>query len=244
MEILNDRAFVEIHMLQTIDGKAIGNFWEKSDVKKGVKEYNNLYSKLNAQGIALGRNTMAGHSDEILDLSKYKNKEKLEHKDFIVPLKNGIKYYFISYDKNGTLGFKSNIVNTASWAKDGTEILGQMIEVLSENVSNEYLHYCQEKGISYIFTGKDKIDIKTSLIKLKKLFGINKILLQGGPKLCGTFINDDLIDSISLVILPCTSTGEVTLFNPSIYKEFKLIELKELSNGNVWLYYIKKKSNS
>ena len=240
IEKLDDRAYVEIHMLQTIDGKAIGDFWEKPDVKEGIREYNNLYTKLNGQGIALGRVTMSGHSNEVPDLSKYNNKEILKHKDFIVPLKDGIKYYFISYDKNGTLGFKSNVVNTADWGKDGTEIYGQMIEVLSENVSNEYLQYCQEKGISYIFTGKDKIDIKTSLIKLKKLFGINKLLLQGGPKLCGSFIKDDLVDEISLIILPCTSTGDATLFNPSAYKEFKLIEIKELSNSNIWLHYIKK----
>ena len=70
---------------------------------------------------------MKGHSDEIPDLTKYKNKDKIEHKDFVVPLKEGVKYYFISYDTKGTLGFKSNVVNTAEWAKDGTVIYGQMI---------------------------------------------------------------------------------------------------------------------
>jgi len=240
MDVLNERSFVEVHMLQTIDGKSIGDFWSKSDVMEGIKEYNNLYSLLNHQGIALGRVTMLGHSDEVPDLSKYKNKEQLVHKDFIVPLEKGIKYYFISYDTKGTLGFKSKIVNTASWANNGTEIYGQIIEVLTEKVSNEYLHYCKERGISYIFSGENTIDIKTSLIKLKKLFGINKILLQGGPKICGAFINDDLIDAISLIILPCTSNGDITLFNPSIYKEFKLMELKELKSSNIWIRYKKK----
>ena len=102
------------------------------------------------------------------------------------------------------------------------------------------MHYCQEKGISYIFTGKNKIDIKTSLIKLKKLFGIDKMLLQGGPRICGAFIDVDLIDAISLVILPCTSTGDDTLFMPSKSKELKIIEFKELSSSNFWLHYIKK----
>ena len=95
--------------------------------------------------------------------------------------------------------------------------------------------------ISYIFAGKDKIDIKTSLIKLKKLFGINKMCLQGGPTIDGAFINDDLIDAISIIISPCTSAGGDTLFKPSKYVEFKLVEFKELSNSNIWLHYVKKK---
>ena len=119
-------------------------------------------------------------------------------------------------------------------------MLCQIIEVITDKVSNEYLHYCRERGISYIFCGKDKINIEISLQKLKKLFNINKMLLQGGPKLDGAFIKDDLVDGISIIISPCTSVGGDTLFNPSIYKEFKLVEFKELSNSNIWLRYIKK----
>ena len=112
--------------------------------------------------------------------------------------------------------------------------------IITDQVSNEYLHYCREKGISYIFCGKEKIDIKLSLQKLKKLFKIDKILLQGGPKLDGAFIKDDLIDGISIIISPLTSEGGDTLFNPSKYTEFKLIEFKQLSNSNMWLRYVKK----
>ena len=39
-EILQDRTYVEIHMMQTIDGKATGNFWRKPDVWQGIKDYN------------------------------------------------------------------------------------------------------------------------------------------------------------------------------------------------------------
>ncbi len=95
--------------------------------------------------------------------------------------------------------------------------------------------------ISYIFAGKDKVNVKTSLVKLKKLFGIDKMVLQGGPTLDGAFITNDLIDAISIIICPCTANGGVTLFTPSKYVEFKLIEFRELSNSNIWLHYIKKK---
>ena len=239
-EILEDRAYVEIHMMQTIDGKATGNFWRKSDVYHGIKDYFKLIPNLNCQGFALGRVSMEGNSDEKPNLSKYKNKEKLKREDFIVPLEKGAKYYLASYDSKGTLGFKNNVININEWLNDGSIFLCQIIEVITNQVSNEYLHYCREKGISYIFCGKEKIDIKLSLQKLKKLFKIDKILLQGGPKLDGAFIKDDLIDGISIIISPLTSEGGDTLFNPSKYTEFKLIEFKQLSNSNMWLRYVKK----
>ena len=239
-EILEDRAYVEIHMMQTIDGKATGNFWRKSDVYHGIKDYFKLIPNLNCQGFALGRVSMEGNSDEKPNLSKYKDKEKLKHEDFIVPLEKGAKYYLASYDSKGTLGFKNNVININEWLNDGSIFLCQIIEVITDQVSNEYLHYCREKGISYIFCGKEKIDIKLSLQKLKKLFKIDKILLQGGPKLDGAFIQDDLIDGISIIIAPCISEGGDTLFNPSKYAEFKLVEFKQLSNSNMWLRYVKK----
>ena len=240
LEILPDRTYVEIHMMQTIDGKATGNFWRNTDVWAGIKDYHKLIPDLHTQAFCLGRISMKDSSNEIQDLTKYKSKAKLSHDDYVVPLEKGAKYYFAAYDSKGTLGFKNNVMNTTEWLKDGSEILCQIIEVITEQVSNEYLYYCREKGISYIFCGKDKIDIKTSLQKLKKLFNIDKMLLQGGPKLDGGFINDDLIDGISIIISPCTSVGGDTLFNPSKYKEIKLIEFKELSNSNIWLRYIKK----
>ena len=239
-EILEDRAYVEIHMMQTIDGKATGNFWRKSDVYHGIKDYFKLIPNLNCQGFALGRVSMEGNSDEKPNLSKYKDKEKLKHEDFIVPLEKGAKYYLASYDSKGTLGFKNNVININEWLNDGSIFLCQIIEVITDQVSNEYLLYCRDKGISYIFCGKEKIDIKLSLQKLKKLFKIDKILLQGGPKLDGAFIQDDLIDGISIIISPLTSEGGDTLFNPSKYTEFKLIEFKQLSNSNMWLRYVKK----
>ena len=168
-EILEDRTYVEIHMMQTIDGKTTGDFWEKPGVFEGVKEWFNLTPQLKPQALALGRTSMVeNYCGEALDLSKYKNKEKIEHKDFVIPLEKDIKYYFVAYDSKGTINYTSNILNPREWIKDGSKMPCQIIEVVSDNVCNEYLHYCQEKKISYIFAGKDRIDIKERLIKLKK----------------------------------------------------------------------------
>ena len=40
--ILEDRTYVEIHMMQTIDGKTTGDFLEKPWVFEGVKDWFNI----------------------------------------------------------------------------------------------------------------------------------------------------------------------------------------------------------
>ena len=189
MEYYNDRAYVELNMMQTIDGKATGNFWRKPSVWAGVHDSYKLMDELNPDAFALGRVTMEMYCVPLPDLSKYKNK-KISHKeDFVVPLEKGIEKYFVAYDSKGTLGYKSNIIDTMEWLGDEkNKKLCQVIEVLTEKASDEYLAYCKDKAISYIFAGKKEVNVEVSLQKLKKLFGINKLQLQGGPKFDGSFI--------------------------------------------------------
>ena len=54
----------------------------------------------------------------------------------------------MAYDTKGTLGYKSNAKNIAELAKDGIVMMRQYLEVLSDEVPNEHLHYCQEMRIS------------------------------------------------------------------------------------------------
>lgn len=44
-----------------------------------------------------------------------------------------------------------------------------------------------ENGVSYIFAGKNDIDIKLALNKLYSIFGIKKLLLEGGSVINGAF---------------------------------------------------------
>ena len=240
--LLSDRAYVELHVVQSIDGKAKGNFWTKPkpSVRAGIYDYYSIIDELNPDAFALGRVSMEDNCIPLPDLSKYKGRQISRQEDFVVPLEKDVKKYLVAYDSKGKLGYKSNVINSMEWLGDENQKkLCQIIEVVSECVSDEYLAYCKEMGISYIFAGKKEIDVGISLQKLKKLFGINKLNLQGGPSLDGSFIRNDFIDAISIIITPVTSEGGKTIFNPSKMMEFKLIKNRVLSKGNVWLYYKK-----
>ena len=77
-----------------------------------------------------------------------------------------------------------------------------MITVLTEQVSDDYLAFLQSKGVSYLFGGKTDLDWERVLEKLRKEFGIRKLLLEGGGKINGSFLAANLIDELSVLVAP------------------------------------------
>jgi hypothetical protein len=84
--------------MQSLDGKATGDFFLKPDSCDGMKDYHKLFSELKTQAFWLRRVTMQELNKDKPDLSKYKNKETIEYKDFIVPLSKEDHYYFATYN--------------------------------------------------------------------------------------------------------------------------------------------------
>ena len=76
------------------------------------------------------------------------------------------------------------------------------IMVLSEQVLDSYLAKSRSNGVPYIFAGKDDIDICTAIELLHSIFGISRLLLEGGGMLNGASLQLDFIDEISLIIAP------------------------------------------
>ena len=53
-----------------------------------------------------------------------------------------------------------------------------MVEVLTEQASNDYKAFLRRLGISYLLAGKDTLDYALALEKLKRLFGIQVLMLR------------------------------------------------------------------
>jgi riboflavin biosynthesis pyrimidine reductase len=150
-------------------------------------------------------------------------------------------FYAVSIDPHGKLLWNERAITDVDEGYNGAHI----IEVLTENVSDDFLEHLQEKGVSYLFGGENKLDIARIASKLKELFGIKKLLLEGGGIVNGSFLQAGLIDEISLVIVPeVGSPGETALFETGKYSlatnfpaSFHLTSIKELENGGLWLVY-------
>lgn len=123
-----------------------------------------------------------------------------------------------------------------------------VIEVLSEKVSYEYLAYLRSMNISYIFAGKDYLSMKVVLEKLKNQCHVNKVLLQGGGIVNKGFANEDLIDELSIIVSPVidgeshvpTSFESQTFIHPKMgLSNYHLVKTQILQQSGIWLNYVK-----
>ena len=92
---------------------------------------------------------------------------------------------------------------------------------------------------------KKEISLKAALEKLYDLCSIKKLLLQGGGITNKFFIEEDLIDELSLVVSPVVS-GESN--QPNLFEDCKdylgnVFDLKQsdlLNKSGLYLKYIRK----
>jgi riboflavin biosynthesis pyrimidine reductase len=220
-------------MACSIDGRIVFDNWSDEAPKTKYSElYSERHDSHETQGWILGRVSLEKDFSEGIKPDLIKPGQPIKREPFFGD--KTAKTFAVTFDTKGTLGWNTNKI-------DGDHI----IAVLVENVSDEYLYYLQHKNISYIFAGKQQADLKLAMAQLSELFSIEKIMLEGGGYLNGSFLNEGLIDEISLLLLPIAdgTPNAPTVFevNPRFKKNpSTLLHLKtarQLENGVLWLQY-------
>ena len=74
--------------------------------------------------------------------------------------------------------------------------------MVSEQVPEDYLATLREKGISYIVSGKSSVDLSDAVNQLGEHFGTRTLLLEGGGHINGAFLEANLVDEVSLLVVP------------------------------------------
>ena len=226
------RPYIICHMTTSINGKITEEYLNKA--LDSVAEYYKIHQEFKADAFLCGRLTMASSFTQgyYPDLIKYKGK-KIDRMDFVGEIHD---FYAIAIDFYGRLGWKQNHIVDDDPGYDNAYI----IEVVSENVSDEFLSYLREQRISYIFGGKDKLDLKLVVKKLKELFDIHLLLLEGGRIINGSFLDENLIDELSLVVAPFIESSDDAkdLFRDyNVLQQYALINVKKYDDGTLWLKY-------
>ena len=91
-------------------------------------------------------------------------------------------------------------LGTLLWGNDVEIQFGRpLIMVLSEKTSQEYLEYLQSKGISYITTGAESINLADAVNTLNEQFGIQRLAVVGGGHINGAFLEAGLLDEVSMM---------------------------------------------
>jgi riboflavin biosynthesis pyrimidine reductase len=220
-------------MACSIDGKIIFDNWGGDIPKEKYSElYNMCHDAYNTQGWILGRVSLEKDFSEGIKPELIKPSAPIKREPFVG--NRQAQTFAVAIDTRGKLGWPGN------------EIGGDhLIAVLAEQVSDEYLAYLQRKSISYIFAGVNEVDLKLAMAQLTEIFSIRKIMLEGGGCLNGSFLNDGLIDEISLLLLPIADgmpkTQTVFEVSPSLRKnpaaQLQLIKAEQLDNDVLWLKY-------
>lgn len=230
-----NRPKVICHILSSLDGRIEGGFFALPDTMALAGKYARIRSDYNPDAIINGATTCAEIFADGYIESLTHTEKKFTREDHIVL--TDLNKFAVCIDTQGTLKW---IGNTAQ--RGGTT--HHIVQILTENVSDDYITHLRENNISYLFAGKDKLNIPLALEKLKQKLGVNTALLCGGGAINWSFLQADCIDELSLVIAPAAE-GErntATVFDRSEYfggvpKDFILTEAKRVNPNGVWLKY-------
>jgi riboflavin biosynthesis pyrimidine reductase len=202
---MNDRPYVLCLMMTSVDGKILGEHWGKSPrVKALLKTFEQTHEKLGIGAWIVGRTTMEKDFTDFAKPVLKKGHHELDRADFVAAGAPHAKSFAIAVDGQAKLGWQQ-----ATMQGD------QVITILTEAVPDAYLAHLQDIGVSYVFAGKTAVDLTVALRKLWALFGIEKLMLEGGGHLNGTFLNEGLIDELHQLLLPLAdgTANTSTLFD-------------------------------
>jgi riboflavin biosynthesis pyrimidine reductase len=230
---INDRPYVICLMMTSVDGKILGEKWGDSPEMVTLKnKFEEIHNQIGIKAWIVGRTTMEKDFTDYAKPILKKVDHHIDRSDFVAA--HGAQSFAIALDGKGKLGWES------------AEMEGDhVITILTESVEDAYLAHLKDIGVSYIFAGSDEIELKTALYKLRHLFGIEKLMLEGGARINGSFLNEELIDELYQLLLPIAdgSIETSTLFeiDDAIKKEgatlLKLENVKQIEDDVLWLTY-------
>lgn len=179
------RPYIVCHMLSSVDGKIDGAALE---AVTGRGEYEATGARLEGDAWACGRTTMQQHFAEdepFVSVSNVPAGPRPVH----VARRAGS--YAISVDTLGKLRWQ------------GGDLAGDhLICIVSERAPEDYLAMLRGQGISYIVSGAGAVDLPRAVDLLGEHFGIRRLLLEGGGHINGAFLEADLVDEISVLVVP------------------------------------------
>lgn len=215
------------HMMSSVDGRSLTDGWHldfASDLYESTAE------SFNADGWICGRVTMQeiSHSK---DYPKGMAKQPIPRTDHFAV--RDASQYAISIDPKGLVGWKSN-----------TALKSHVIEVLAESVPDDFLAYLQSINVSYVFGGKEDIDLAHVVETLARELGVKTLIVEGGSHVSGAFVNAGLVDEVSVLILPLVdgrtehpSSFEVAMDAWKKPAYLKLKSVEQVAHDGVWLRY-------
>lgn len=140
--------------------------------------------------------------------------------------------YEVIVDTQGTIAWNDNLSADKP-----------LLVVTSELVSKEYLAYLDARGISWVATGAERVDLARAMELLGQEFGVSRVAVVGGPTINTAFLETGLLDELSILVGPGIDGrgGEKAVFDGRAHGErvvlLTLESVKRYDDGALWLRY-------
>lgn len=219
---------VTVHMMTSVDGRIRTNRWTPFE---GRGAYEEIHALLEGDAWMCGRITMSGYA---MGRAYPETADRLPRTDHIA--RRDAPSYAVALDASGKL----------CWGRAGIDD-DHLVVVLTEAVSDRHLAGLRRDGVSYVFGGRDEIDLGRVLETLHREFEIRRLVVEGGGRINGSFLEAELIDEISLLVAPAIDgrVGGPALFDIDGTADAPLAEGLTLTltasqprdGGVMWLRY-------
>jgi hypothetical protein len=217
-------------MLASLDGRIVVDRWPLS--AEGRRQYELVHASYEPDGWICGRITMEPFAGGVRSGEEVAREHAggARREDFLAP--GGHGSYAFAVDPSGRLAWESSDV-------DGDHV----VAILSERVSDEYLAFLRERGVSYLLAGERDVDLPLALDKIGERFGVRTLLLEGGGRINGGMLRAGLIDEVSLLVAPVADgrTGTATLFdvdgNDAAPRLLALESVEKRADDVLWIRY-------
>jgi riboflavin biosynthesis pyrimidine reductase len=178
-------------MAASVDGRIVVDGWPDAVAAAVRREYEQVHAGYEADGWICGRITMepfagATRSDEEIAREPAGGAPR---EDFVAPGTHDS--VAVAIDPSGRLAWQSNDI-------DGDHV----VAVLSQRVSDDYLAFLRERGVSYLLAGARDVDLRSALEKVGARFGVRTLMLEGGGRINGAMLREGLVDEVSLLVAP------------------------------------------
>jgi riboflavin biosynthesis pyrimidine reductase len=176
-------------MTTSIDGRIVVDGWPLDDEVR--RQYERVHTSYRPEGWICGRVTMEPFAGAVRSDAAVAREYTagVPREDFLAP--GDFDSFAFAIDPSGRLAWESNDI-------DGDHV----VAILSERVSDEYLAFLRERGVSYLLAGARDVDLPLALEKIGERFDVRTLMLEGGGRINGGMLRAGLIDEVSLLIAP------------------------------------------
>lgn len=214
-------------MMTSIDGRIVPHDWPISP--EGRRQYELVHASYDADGWLCGRVTMEPFAKRVRsDAEVAREHGGGARDDFVAPGEH--ESFAFAVDSAGRLAWESSDI-------DGDHV----VALLSARVSDDYLAFLRQRGVSYLIAGAREVDLSRAMEKIGEMFPVRTLMLEGGGKINGSMLAAGLVDEVSVLVAPVVDgrIGEPALFDADRVEPRALVldALERRAGGVVWLRY-------